>query len=191
LSDRAVRARWASLQRPEQAALVAYLTAGYPDRATSLAALRLAARHADILEVGVPFSDPVADGPVIQRASFEALAGGMSLRGTLDLVAEANLDRPVVLFSYLNPLLRYGFDRLLADAAAVGIDGLLVTDLPAGALVLHSCDNPACCNWRHLRVGTHRENQMDAVARGRWTYTPPTRPRTYCDPVQHGASIEA
>lgn len=64
-------------------------------------------------------------------------------------------------------------------------------DLAAGALVLHSCDNPACCNWRHLRVGTHRENQMDAVARGRWTYTPPSRPRTYCDPVQPGTTSGA
>ncbi|MEZ4412505.1 MAG: tryptophan synthase subunit alpha [Gemmatimonadales bacterium] len=133
MSETGLRARWTALRRPEQAALVAYLTAGYPDRATSLAALRLAARHADILEVGVPFSDPVADGPVIQRASFDALAGGMSLRGTLDLIAEADLDCPVVLFSYLNPLLRYGFDRLLIDAATVGVDGLLVTDLPAGA----------------------------------------------------------
>jgi tryptophan synthase alpha chain len=132
LSEPALRTRWAALRRPEQAAFVTYLTAGYPDRETSLAALRLAARHADILAVGVPFSDPVADGPVIQRASFDALKGGMSLRGTLELIAEADLDCPVVLFSYLNPLLQYGFDRLLADAATAGVDGLLVTDLPTG-----------------------------------------------------------
>ncbi len=133
LSDPTGITSWASLRRPDQAAFIPYLTAGYPDRATSLAALRTAARFADILEVGVPFSDPVADGPVIQRASFDALAQGMSLRGTLDLIAEANLDRPVILFSYLNPLLRYGVDHLLADAAEAGVDGLLVTDLPAGA----------------------------------------------------------
>lgn len=133
MSDPAVAAPWGALRRPGQAAFITYLTAGYPDRETSLAALRAAAGFADILEVGVPFSDPVADGPVIQRASFDALGQGMTLRGTLDLIAEANLDRPVVLFSYLNPLLRYGFDRLLSDAAEAGVAGLLVTDLPAGA----------------------------------------------------------
>jgi tryptophan synthase alpha chain len=123
---------WAALRRPGRPALIAYLTAGYPDRATSLAALRVAARSADILEVGVPFSDPVADGPVIQRASFDALAHGMSLRGALSLIVEADLSCPVVLFSYLNPLLRYGIEPLLDDAAAAGVAGLLVTDLPSG-----------------------------------------------------------
>lgn len=132
LSDPTAGTRWHALHQPEQAALVAYLTAGYPDRRTSLEALRAAAEHADILEVGVPFSDPVADGPVIQRASFEALAAGMTLRGTLDLIAEADVACPVVLFSYLNPLLRYGVERLVEDAAEAGVDGLLVTDLPAG-----------------------------------------------------------
>lgn len=133
MSDPALRAPWAPLQRPGQAALIAYLTAGYPNRAASVAALRTAARYADVLEVGVPFSDPVADGPVIQRASFDALAAGMTLRGTLDLIAEAELSVPVILFSYLNPLLRYDLDRLLADAAHAGVDGVLITDLPAGA----------------------------------------------------------
>ncbi|HEU4799625.1 MAG TPA: tryptophan synthase subunit alpha [Gemmatimonadales bacterium] len=115
------------------AALVAYLTAGHPDRATSLEALRVAARWAEVIEVGVPFSDPLADGPVIQRASQRALDGGMTVRGALDLVAAAGLSCPVVLFSYLNPLLRYGLPRLMDDAAAAGVAGLLVTDLPAGS----------------------------------------------------------
>lgn len=114
-------------------ALVAYLTAGHPDRASSLEALRVAARYADVVEVGVPFSDPLADGPVIQRSSKRALDAGMTVRGVLDLVAEAKLDRPVVLFSYLNPLLRYGLGRLLRDAEIAGVAGLLVTDLPAGS----------------------------------------------------------
>lgn len=114
-------------------ALVAYLTAGHPDRATSLEALRLAARWADVIEVGVPFSDPLADGPVIQRASQRALAGGMTVHGALDLVAEAGLSCPVVLFSYLNPLLHYGMPRLMDAAAAAGVTGMLVTDLPAGS----------------------------------------------------------
>ncbi|HEU5358158.1 MAG TPA: tryptophan synthase subunit alpha [Gemmatimonadales bacterium] len=123
---------WDQLRRRHRTAFIPYLTAGYPDRATSLEALRLAAAVGDIVEVGVPFSDPLADGPIIQRSSFEALAGGMSLAGTLDLVARLDARRPVVLFSYLNPVLRYGVDRLLADAAAAGVSGLLLTDLPAG-----------------------------------------------------------
>lgn len=114
-------------------ALVSYLTAGHPDRRASLEALRVAARYADVVEVGVPFSDPLADGPVIQRSSRMALDAGMTVRGALDLVAEAGLSRPIVLFSYLNPLLRYGVERLLHDADAAGVSGLLVTDLPAGS----------------------------------------------------------
>lgn len=115
------------------AALITYLTAGFPDRATSLAAIRAAAEHSDVLEVGVPFSDPVADGPVIQAASHRALADGMTLPATLELIEEAAVTVPVVLFSYLNPVMSYGVDRLLVDAASIDIAGLLLTDLPAGA----------------------------------------------------------
>ncbi len=115
------------------AALITYLTAGFPDRATSLAAIRVAAEHSDVIEVGVPFSDPVADGPVIQAASHRALAGGMTLPATLELIEEAAPQVPVVLFSYLNPVMSHGVDRLLTDAASIGIAGLLLTDLPAGA----------------------------------------------------------
>jgi tryptophan synthase alpha chain len=88
---------------------------------------------ADIIEIGVPFSDPVADGPTIQRSTFESLRQGMTLPRTLDLIAEARLDRPVVLFSYLNPVRRYGIARFLRDAADLGVAGLLLTDLPAGS----------------------------------------------------------
>jgi tryptophan synthase alpha chain len=88
---------------------------------------------ADIIEVGVPFSDPLADGPTIQRSTFEALRQGMTLGGTLDLIARAELSRPIVVFSYLNPILRYGIQRFLAEADALGIAGLILTDLPAGA----------------------------------------------------------
>lgn len=128
-SDAALRGAFAG----PAPALVAYLTAGHPDRATSLEALRVAARWADVIEVGVPFSDPLADGPVIQSASRQALAGGMTVRGALDLVAEAALSCPVVLFSYLNPLLHYHLPRLIDHADAAGVAGLLVTDLPAGS----------------------------------------------------------
>lgn len=124
---------WRELRRARRTALIPYLTAGHPDRRSSIEALRRAAEHADLLEVGVAFSDPLADGPTIQRSSFEALRGGMTLARTLELIAEAGLKKPVVLFSYLNPVRRYGVDRLVRDAADLGLAGLLLTDLPAGS----------------------------------------------------------
>lgn len=129
----AIARAWAELQRAGRTALIPYLTAGHPDRATSLEALHAAAEAGDLLEVGVPFSDPLADGPTIQRSSFEALRGGMTLTGTLELITELRPTRPVILFSYLNPVLRYGVERLGRDAARAGVAGLLLTDLPAGA----------------------------------------------------------
>lgn len=126
-------AAWAAAGREQRAALIPYLTAGHPDFAESLAALRVADELADIIEVGVPFSDPLADGATIQRSTFDALAQGMTLVRTLDLVRQAQLERPIVIFSYLNPILRYGVDRFLDDAAELGIAGLLLTDLPAGS----------------------------------------------------------
>ena len=123
---------WDELRKRGRTALVPYLTAGYPSAEASLDALRAADEMADILEVGVPFSDPLADGPTIQRSSFEALRQGMTLAGTLDLVRRARLSRPVVIFGYLNPLLRYGVSRFLQEADGLGIAGVLLTDLPAG-----------------------------------------------------------
>jgi tryptophan synthase alpha chain len=113
--------------------LIPYLTAGYPSTDASLAALRAADGVADILEVGVPFSDPLADGPTIQRSTFDALRQGMTLAGTLALIERARLTRPVVVFCYLNPIMRYGIDRFLRDADALGVAGVLLTDLPAGS----------------------------------------------------------
>ncbi|MBA3343744.1 MAG: tryptophan synthase subunit alpha [Gemmatimonadales bacterium] len=124
---------WADLQSRKRAALIPYLTAGYPTPRDSADALRAAGEVCDIIEVGVPFSDPLADGPTIQRSTFEALRQGMSLGGTLELVARADLTRPVVVFSYLNPILRYGVDRFLREAEGLGIAGLILTDLPAGS----------------------------------------------------------
>ena len=132
LSDTRLADTWTALRRSGRTALIPYLTAGHPDRAASLEALHRAAEHADIIEVGVAFSDPLADGPTIQRSTFEALQGGMTVARTLALIAEAQLDVPVVVFSYLNPVLRYGIDRFVRDAAEIGVAGLLLTDLPAG-----------------------------------------------------------
>jgi tryptophan synthase alpha chain len=131
-SDSALDRCWSTLRAQGRTGLVPYLTAGYPTIPASLDALRAAAMHADVIEVGVPFSDPLADGPTIQASTFRALANGMTLPRTLELIAEANLGVPVVLFSYLNPVLQYGVERLMRDAASIGVAGLLLTDLPAG-----------------------------------------------------------
>ena len=124
---------WSTLQAGGRRALIPYLTAGYPTRESSVAALRVADEVSDIIEVGVPFSDPLADGPTIQRSTFQALQQGMTLAGTLELVGEARLSHPIVIFSYLNPILRYGLDRFLREAAELRVAGLILTDLPAGA----------------------------------------------------------
>jgi len=133
LSDSAITRTFADLRARGGTALVPYLTAGYPDPRASGEALRIADELADVLEVGVPFSDPLADGPTIQRSTFQALQQGMTLAGTLELIERCRLQRPVVVFSYLNPILRYGLDRFLDDAQGIGIAGLLLTDLPAGS----------------------------------------------------------
>ncbi len=113
--------------------LVTYTTAGDPDLARSADILRTLARAgADVLEVGVPFSDPLADGPVIQRAVERALAAGGSMRATLDMIASirADVHTPIVLFTYANPIVRMGLDTFAARAAAAGVDGVLALDLP-------------------------------------------------------------
>ena len=132
MSEAPLSATWRALRARGRTALIPYLTAGHPTPAAHLEALRRAEAHADILEVGVPFSDPLADGPVIQRSSFAALAQGMTLPKTLELIRQAKLSRPVVLFSYLNPVRRYGVERLLGEARELGIAGILLTDLPGG-----------------------------------------------------------
>ena len=125
--------RFAALRAANRRALVCYATAGHPDRQRSIALLQgLADAGADVLEVGVPFSDPVADGPVIQGSSQQALEQGMTLDGALALITEAKLSVPVVLFSYLNPLIAAGPD-VLVRARDHGVHGVLVTDLPVGA----------------------------------------------------------
>ena len=121
------------LRADQRTGLVTYVTGGDPDRSRSAEILRgLDRAGADILEVGVPFSDPLADGPVIQRASERALASGGNMQGTLDLIADvrADLQAPVVVFTYANPMLKMGIDAFAARAAAAGVDGVLVLDLP-------------------------------------------------------------
>lgn len=120
------------LKAKGESGLVAYLTAGDPAPArTASLVWALERGGADIIELGVPFSDPIADGPVIQKASDRAIAAGTTLPRVLEIAREVRTksEVPIVLFSYLNPLLRYGFDRLVEDAVAAGIDGVLMTDL--------------------------------------------------------------
>jgi tryptophan synthase alpha chain len=133
LSDSQLDQAWAALKSSGRSALIPYLTAGFPTVQSSESALKSAAEVSDIIEVGVPFSDPLADGPTIQRSTFEALRQGMTLAGTLDLIARAQLNVPLVIFSYLNPILRYGLERFLVDAEQLGIAGLILTDVPAGS----------------------------------------------------------
>ena len=119
------------LKRDGRKGLVAYLTAGDPslDRTPALVEA-LVSGGADLIELGVPFSDPIADGPVIQRAGERALRGGTTLRGVLETarIIRSRSEVPLLLFTYLNPVMRYGLDRLAHDAAACGIDGCLLTD---------------------------------------------------------------
>jgi tryptophan synthase alpha chain len=113
--------------------LVTYITAGDPDLPRTEGILRALERGgADVIEVGVPFSDPLADGPVIQRATERALAAGTTLTGVLDMIGRlrTSLGAPIVLFSYVNPILRLGLERFADRAREVGVDGVLVLDLP-------------------------------------------------------------
>jgi len=133
ISSNKIDQRFALLRSTKRKALVCYVTSGYPSEAACVELLHgLEAEGADVIEIGVPFSDPIADGPVIQDSSQKALASGMTLDKTLALIARASLDVPIVLFTYLNPLLAAG-DDVLARTSAAGVDGILLTDLPVGA----------------------------------------------------------
>lgn len=124
---------FARLRAEGRPGLVTYTTAGDPDLARSGDILRALARAgADVLEVGVPFSDPLADGPVIQRATERALAAGGSMRASLDLIEQVrkDIDTPIVVFSYANPIVRMGLDAFAERAAKAGVDGVLALDLP-------------------------------------------------------------
>ena len=123
---------FAELKRSGRGGFIPFITAGHPDLATTeLLLIKLAAAGADIIELGVPFSDPVTDGEVIQRASERALRNGVTLGDALTCVAHAkqHIDVPIVLFSYFNPLLKFGEDRMANDAKQAGVDAVLVTDL--------------------------------------------------------------
>ena len=130
---RRIARAFASLRARGEAGFVPFLTFGDPEPALTVPLLEALERAgADLIEIGVPFSDPMADGPVLQRAAERALAAGATLRACLDAVAEfrRRSDVPIVLFGYYNPIFRYGVERLAADARAAGVDGVLCVDLP-------------------------------------------------------------
>jgi tryptophan synthase alpha chain len=129
-----IAATFSALRAAGRAGLIPFVEAFDPDRATSLALLTgMAANGADIIEIGVPFTDPMADGPTIQAAGRRALDAGATLHGVLGIVREfraSNAHTPIVLMGYLNPILSYGVPEFCVDAAAAGVDGLIVVDLP-------------------------------------------------------------
>ena len=129
-----IDARFSALKREGRAAFVAYIMAGDPDYATGLEILKgLPAAGADVIEVGFPFSDPMAEGPPIQRAALRALNNGMTLSKTLAMIAEfrkGDQTTPIILMGYANPLINRGFETFARDAAQAGADGLIVVDIP-------------------------------------------------------------
>ncbi|MDA0367998.1 MAG: tryptophan synthase subunit alpha [Proteobacteria bacterium] len=134
MSDRLARC-FARLRADNRAAFVPFITGGDPDRATCATLLRgLPEAGADIIEVGMPFSDPMADGPAVQASSLRALRAGTKLADVLALVADHRQhdpETPIILMGYYNPIYSYGVDRFLSDADKAGVDGLIVVDLPA------------------------------------------------------------
>jgi len=138
VSENRLDRRFQELRARHRAGLVTYVVAGDPDFDTSLELLRGLVRHgADVIELGMPFTDPMADGPTIQAAGLRALARGMSLRRTLDLVKRfraghrtADKETPIVLMGYFNPIYAYGVELFAEDAAAAGVDGVIVVDVP-------------------------------------------------------------
>ncbi len=129
-----IDSRFAELKAQGRAGFVAYVMAGDPDAETALQILRgLPAAGADLIELGFPFSDPMAEGPPIQRASQRALKGGMTLNGALALVRrfrDGDSTTPLILMGYLNPLVTHGLERFARDAAGAGVDGLIIVDCP-------------------------------------------------------------
>ena len=164
----------------DRTALIPYLTAGFPTQADTLDVMRAYARAgADIIELGVPFSDPVADGPTIQRSSQIALEQGTTLEWTLEQLRafRSEFDTDVVIFTYLNPVLNYGTDSFIADAVRAGANGVLLTDLPLGgdeeleqkitdsALSLIRLIAPTTEPQRALDIARHAEGFIYCVAR--------------------------
>ncbi len=163
-----VEARFAALKSAGRGGLVTFITAGDPDPETSAAILAgLPDAGADIIELGMPFSDPMADGPAIQASSLRALRAGMSLKGTLELVRgfrRRDAATPIILMGYYNPIYSYGRVNFLADAQEAGVDGLIIVDLPPEEdeeLCLPALD--AGVHWIRLATPTTDDGRLPTV----------------------------
>jgi tryptophan synthase alpha chain len=175
-----IRETFVHLKRSRRGGFIPFIMAGDPDLVTTeLLVVELATAGADIIELGVPFSDPVADGKVIQRASERALRKGVTVSDALRCISNAkqHVDVPIVLFSYLNPILKFGKDRLAETAKEAGVDAVLITDLipeEAGAWITafrhHIIDliflvAPTTSNERLTRIALHASGFVYAVSR--------------------------
>ncbi|WP_313002340.1 tryptophan synthase subunit alpha [Brevundimonas sp.] len=166
-----IDARFAALKAEGRAGFIPYVMTGDPSRDEALEILRgLPAAGADLIELGLAFSDPMAEGPPIQRAALRGLAAGMTLRGTLDLVADfRKVDdaTPVILMGYLNPVESYGYEAFAADAAAAGVDGLIVVDCPpeeAGPLA--AALDAQSVSLIRLATPTSDDDRLKVIAQG-------------------------
>ncbi|MNQ56041.1 Tryptophan synthase alpha chain [compost metagenome] len=166
-----IDARFAALKAEGRAGFIPYVMTGDPSRDEALEILRgLPGAGADLIELGLAFSDPMAEGPPIQRAALRGLAAGMTLRGTLDLVVDFRAGddaTPIILMGYLNPVESYGYEAFAADAAAAGVDGLIVVDCPpeeAGPLAA-ALDAQAVSLIR-LATPTSDDERLQVIARG-------------------------
>ena len=160
--------RFAELRKANRGGLITFITAGDPNRDTSLDILcQLPAAGADLIEIGMPFSDPMADGPAIQAASLRALQAGMTLAGTLEMIRkfrQKDSTTPIILMGYYNPIYIYRREKFLADAVAAGVDGLIIVDLPPEEDD-ELCDLalPAGLNWIRLATPTTDNRRLPKV----------------------------
>jgi tryptophan synthase alpha chain len=166
-----IDARFAALKTQGRAGFIPYVMTGDPSRDEALEILKgLPAAGADLIELGLAFSDPMAEGPPIQRAALRGLAAGMTLRGTLDLVADFRQGddaTPVILMGYLNPVESYGYEAFAADAAAAGVDGLIVVDCPpeeAGPLA--AALDAQSVSLIRLATPTSDDDRLKVIAQG-------------------------
>ena len=166
-----IDARFAALRAEGRAAFVAYVMAGDPDLETAAAILKgLPGAGADLIELGFPFSDPMAEGPPIQRAAQRALAAGMTTRGTLELVAafrQTDQTTPIILMGYTNPLVIWGYEAFARDAAQAGVDGMIVVDLPPEeAAPLADALGNAGVSLIRLATPTSDDHRLATIVRG-------------------------
>ena len=157
--------RFQRLAAERRAALVTYVMAGDPDPATSLDILKaLPAAGADVIELGMPFTDPMADGPAIQAAGLRALKAGQTLRATLGMVAAfraGDAETPLILMGYFNPIYVYGVEPFLRDASLAGVDGLIVVDCPPEEDD-ELCEPAAKAGWLHPAGDSHDRRQSSS-----------------------------